>query len=90
MKLPDLSTLVQARPERSPIDIICEANTSHITRVFAVLHVKGPYMTEENAAGRNVDDPHSKAPMLSMRVCPTCWVQYLGFVNNVANELAKL
>lgn len=89
-----LSDLINITVHTSPVDITCEVDTSHLIkdspRRFMQLAVRGAQVTMENnmpKVGEEAPMADLSPPMLSLRVCPICIVQFMSDLSNALGQL---
>ena len=71
------------------LEVLCEANSAHMSKSYFIVEARGAQGYQQDgvlAPSATEAEPH-KPPMLQLRICPTCMVEYLGYLNT---EISKL
>jgi hypothetical protein len=85
-----LSEIIRVQAHKSGVDIICEVNTSHLTRKYLELSVIGARVTQEmltRIPNDDMDRPPVPPTILMLRVCPICFVEFMASIHTTAMEL---
>ena len=86
MALP-ISKLLPIRAIKGGIEVVCEVDTRHLTKAYFIVEAHGAHVTQQSSESAQ-DDPDSRPPLLTIRVCATCMIEYMGYMNNKIGELA--
>lgn len=89
-----LQSFIKTFARTSTVDIICEADSSHITRKYFYIEVAPPGMNTDSIksfAEDNDFDPALVNPaVLRMKVCANCFTEWLGTIQTTLAEYSSV
>ncbi len=80
-----VSELISAKEVTGGIEIICNADTRHVFKNGFIVSAKGAHVIELPEAGGST--LAERPPLLTLQLCSTCYVQWVGELVNTMNKL---
>ena len=89
-----LSDMLPVRAITGGIEVLCEANSAHMSKSYFLVEARGSQGYKEDGVLAPSGTPETsfaasdRAPLLQFRICPTCMVEYLGYINTEVSKIS--
>jgi hypothetical protein len=77
--MPKLSELIRFNPQRSSLDVTCEANPRHVSKIYYDVVIEMPHAVLERAKQEITDV--LPVPQLHIVACSNCVIEFMGDVH---------